>query len=380
MAPRFLKIFFATMGLGLMAVAALDWAVDPYASFRWTDIKGFNDQKKLKRGGGRVNKSVILDRFAFDTVFLGTSAAETGLDPNSPVLAGARAFNAGLPFASMAQIHGAAVYVAQHQKPRRVIIGLDFVVFSDRWGALADYADSAFAGQSLLPIYAQRLLSGQAAADSLAVVAASVRGKRSPFGKHGGYDPAAAKLPDDVRKQFTASLDSYLAPHAYGGYHYAPGHVEMLRDAVTRLRANGTQVLLFVTPVHALHMDMLETAGLLPQYDAWKRHMVTLVAELNQEPGTPVRLWDFSGTSSVTTEPVPEQPGARMRFYWDALHYSAATGDLILCRMLGCAAPLPRDFGVELTAATPPSHPIPGALAAFSPSLAHKASALRVNR
>ncbi|MBC7952388.1 MAG: hypothetical protein H7Z12_11300 [Rhodospirillaceae bacterium] len=379
-APRFLKIFFTTMGLGLMAVATLNWAVDPYASFRWNDIKGFNDQKKLKRGGGRVNKSVILGSFAFDTVFLGTSATETGLNPDSPVLNGTKTFNAGLPFADMTQIHGVASYVAAHQNPRRVIIGLDFVLFSDHWGAKADYADSAFSGRSLLPIYAQRLLSGQALADSASVVAASVRGKRSPFGKQGGYDPAAAKVPDDFRKQFAASLDSYLAAHAYGGYHYAPRHLALLGDAITRLRANGTEVLLFITPVHAVHLDMVEAVGLAPQYEAWTHELTTLVAALNQQPGAPVRLWDFAGFNSVTTEAVPEQPGGRMHGYWDALHYSATTGDLVLCRMLGCTAPVPDDFGVELTTQTQPPHRVSGALAAFSGALADKAKALRVNR
>lgn len=380
MAPRFLKIFFATIGLSLMAAAAVDWAVDPYASFHWDDITSFNDQKKLKRGGGRVNKSVILGSFAFDTVFLGTSAVETGLDPQSSVLNGARAFNAGLPFADMAQIHGAAVYVAEHQKPRRVIIGLDFVVFSDRWGAKADYAESAFAGQPLLPIYAQRLLSGQALADSVSVVAASWRGKRSPYGKHGGYDPAAAKMPADFRRQFAASLESYMAAHAYGNYRYAPRHVELLRDAVTRLRASGAEVVLFITPVHAVHQDMVETIGLLPQYEAWKRDLIRLMPTLNQGPGAPVRLWDFSGASSVTTEAIPEHPGGRMRGYWDALHYSAATGDLVLCRMLGCAAAVPEDFGVELTGDTPTPRRVRGALAAFSATLSDKAKALRAAR
>jgi hypothetical protein len=373
MMHRFLAIFFATVIGGLLFVATINFAVDPYSNFRWTDIAGLNGQKHLKAGGGRINKSVILARQDFDTVLLGTSTTETGFDPRSAAFQNANAYDAALPFSNIYEMTQVARYVAAHQTPKRVIIGLDFAAFGSARTGNGDYADSGFAGRSLGIIALQRLLSAQSLNDSIGTVRDSVRKRISPFSKYGNYDPGRANAPVDFHAQFVASLDAYLT--TYATFRYDRENLALLRDAVAELTQKGTQVVLFISPLHALHLDAIELAGLQPTYDAWKRDVTRLATDGG------IALWDFSYLNTVTLDPVP--PGkadGTMAWYWDAAHYKAATGDLIVCRMFGCPGlTIPSDFGIKLTVANidanllrQQSTPAP-ALADFSADLDRKA-------
>jgi len=82
-----------------------------------------------------------------------------------------------------------------------------------------------------------------------------------------------------------------------------------------------------------------------------------LAEDSAQHPDAPpIRLWDFSGYSSVTTEALPELGSrAEMGFYWDSSHFKDVVGDLVLDRLFGLSHPrrtVPPDFGVRLTPAT----------------------------
>jgi hypothetical protein len=378
---RFLKIFFATLIGGLTLVATLNITADPYAMFRETDVAGFNDQKRLKSANARTDKSIILKHRVFDTILLGTSTVETGLDPQSDVLASARAFNAALPFSNIEETASVLRYIARHQAPRHVIVGLDFAAFAMARRANEDYAQSGFSDRSLALIYLQRLFAAETLRDSMTTLRDSVRGKTSPFSKHGNYDPRATGAKIDFRAQFQSSLDAYLTSN-YASFRIKPETFDQLREATRDLRNQGVRVDWFISPLHALHLAMIETAGLEPAFEAWKRDVVSLADQIGG-----VTVWDFAYRNSITMDPVPGTSPGAMEWYWDAAHYNAHAGDLILCRITSCTTrPLPEDFGMTLdrgnidaALATQRSHGQPH-LSDFSPALDRTARALAQNR
>jgi len=70
----------------------------------------------------------------------------------------------------------------------------------------------------------------------------------------------------------------------------------------------------------------------------------------------PIRLIDFSGYSSITTETLPVV-GSRdeMRFYWDSSHFKEIVGDYVLDRLFDVdskARLVPSDLGMDLTSDT----------------------------
>lgn len=124
----------------------------------------------------------------------------------------------------------------------------------------------------------------------------------------------------------------------------------MLRQAY----ASGTDVQLYVTPLHAAVRRLLNEIGLGNRYEFWLKELVLInekEAARAKRPAYP--LWDFSLPNTITREPIP-LPGdlTPMRWYWDYSHYRKETGDLILDRIFGYtdrSRHLPEDFGVRLT-------------------------------
>ena len=64
--------------------------------------------------------------------------------------------------------------------------------------------------------------------------------------------------------------------------------------------------------------------------------------------GGTVEVWDFSGLSTETLEPIPDRLDrrTRMKYYWEAGHFKKELGDQIIGRVLG----EPLNFGVKLDA------------------------------
>ncbi|CUW38119.1 conserved exported protein of unknown function [Magnetospirillum sp. XM-1] len=342
------RFLFTLLG-GVVAVlalgAAFNFIVDPYASFRWGDIKGFNDQKTLRRDGGRVNKALILGHTKFDVLFYGTSRGEMGFDPQSPALGGAFAFNASLSDSNMAELARAAQYAARHQSPRLVVVGLDLMMFGERTATSGDFERSGFAGASPWPVYVRRLLALQAFDDSGWVLFSSIKRMRQSFAKDGSYDIGARKKSFDHRAEMGSVLRAQLAPattdKTYAGFHYAPERMEDLKHLLAAFDNGKTRVVLVVTPIHAKVLEAKAAAGLMPAWEQWKRDLAAMVATSRAE------LWDFSGYNQVTTEEIPRSPDQRMRWYWDGSHFTKAAGDLILERVL--TAKGDDSFGIRLT-------------------------------
>lgn len=355
--PYLRNFLFAFLGIG-GAIAVINITVDPYATFRWSDIPGFNDQKTLKRDGGRVNKAIILNHRPFDVLFFGSSQGEMGLNPASPVLGGMSAFNASLSNVNLHELKQAAAYAAQVQSPKLVVVALDWFTFSTSQVTFADFAQSGFSGAGHLPAYVKRTFGSLALHDSFSVVGKSWRHKPQVFNKLGFVDPSL-RGPFDHQSEFALTLRDYSTPdnpsksklqRSFPAFVYAPERVGELRDMLTPFMHKGAKVLLFVSPVHAQFMDALIASGRLEDFELWKRDVTAMAAAVQAERPGAMELWDFSGYNSVTTEDVPPSGGS-MRWYWDPVHFNAATGDLVLSRMLGRGA-VPPDFGQQLTPET----------------------------
>ena len=217
--------------------------------------------------------------------------------------------------------------------------------------------------------------------DLLGVVAQSRHHRRSRFSKYGSHDPSLDSA-DDARERFTADPrhNEAVARQFYGSFVYRPDRVDLLRQDVEAFAAQGSEVVLFISPIYAWQIEEVDAAGLMPAFEQWKRDLVAMVEAFNRTSRIWVRLWDFSGYNSVTTEAVPAS--GPMRWYWEPSHYTSAAGNLVLGRVLGQPEGVPTDFGVELTpanietviAATRAGHQ---AYLARFPSEANPAAALR---
>lgn len=131
----------------------------------------------------------------------------------------------------------------------------------------------------------------------------------------------------------------------------------MLRQAYR----DGTDMRLFAPPLHPSVRTLMLELRLDGRYQFWMKQLVSINEEEARLAGRPVfPLWDFSGPSTITSEPVPAPSDpALMRWFFDVSHHRKAAGDLILDRVLGHQEPgrtVPSDFGVRLTGETVDVH------------------------
>jgi hypothetical protein len=128
-----------------------------------------------------------------------------------------------------------------------------------------------------------------------------------------------------------------------------------------RAYAEGTDLRMFVTPVHAVVRVLQQGLGIGERYEFWLKELVRINKEEVALAGKPpLPPWDFSGPSTITREPIPAAADLTpMRWFWEHSHYRKVTGDLVLDRALGHSEreqPLPADFGVRLTGTNIDAH------------------------
>jgi hypothetical protein len=127
-----------------------------------------------------------------------------------------------------------------------------------------------------------------------------------------------------------------------------------VRFMLRRAHAEGTDLRLFTTPVHAGFLQLFQALGLYERYEFWLKEIVRINAEEAARANhQPFPLWHFGDVNQVTSESIPTDM-TPMTYFWDHSHYRQAAGDLILDRVFAYRSPtraIPDDFGVNLTAA-----------------------------
>jgi hypothetical protein len=104
-----------------------------------------------------------------------------------------------------------------------------------------------------------------------------------------------------------------------------------------------------IIPTYVDQMETRRQTGIGPAFDTWKRRVVEIADGAAHVQGH-VTLWDFGGFSRYTTEQLPDQGdrATRLEWFWEAIHFQPALGDLVVERLMGKG---PDDFGTKLTQA-----------------------------
>ena len=363
---RFLAWTAAISAGAAVACMALVAAVDPYRLYRLYERPGFNQvktqperyQKEIKLSGARASRA--------DLFIVGNSRAEIGLDPDFPPLAanGMAPYNLALA--------GTRIQVAREQleqlgatgqHPRRLIVGAEFLDFpiDPEAPQLAAPATVVRSPAAELAWRFDALFSVDSVLDALKTVR-SQRNPNAPSMSARGFNPLR-EYRDMAREE------GYYALFRQRAQDYAARFKKAPRGLVTRASGSakefdqlqavlalgvhdGATIDVVIYPYHAQIMALLEEAGMAPMFEQWKTLLATQVDTLRAaHPQARITLWDFSGYAPYQCEPIPAKGDrkAQTRWYWEAGHFKAELGNIMLARMLGDGAE--SGFGVRLTAA-----------------------------
>lgn len=353
---RFLRIFWACFLAGVGMVFAFNAAVDPFDIHRRIVRDGWNRIKADP--GSRISKAVAVTRDPYDAVILGSSRAEVGFDPRHPGWGADRVYNLSLAGTNMAEVYPVFECARRHNRLRRVLLAVDFLMFSDRRGTSGDFEASRFnPARTRMESFWQENLSLFAVQRSLATLRANRKG--APTGYVSGHNPLEGPFGRKVarmghRALFEEALvQNFLTnPETYGAFRYGPDRVELVRRIVDECRGAGIDLRIVIPPAHVWDLETIRALGLWPAFRRWKGDLVA-AARTGDEGGS-VPVWDFTGYQGMVAEDVPAAGDTRtaMRWFWESSHFKSGLGDRVLDRVLGYQggarySPL---FGNDLTA------------------------------
>jgi hypothetical protein len=278
---------------------------------------------------------------------------------NHPAYDSDRVYNLGLEGTSLPELDAALDLALRKNHLKRVIFGVDFLLFSDMRAARPDFDNSRFNPQlNVFEYHARNLFDWDATVRSWSLVE-RLKHHRPAQAAERGFVPRSIPPRLSQRTVFARRIhDFFINPETYGAYHYSPERVTQLHAMIRRCRASGVDLAIFIPPVHALQLETIRVAGLWPTFEQWKRDAAQAVAE---ETGDhPIPLWDFTGFKDRVAENVPPagDKTTRMKWYIDSSHFTPALGGLVLDRMFPSAAPdnNATDLGVALTPANVEGH------------------------
>lgn len=366
---HFLRTWFFASIVFAVAIAGFNYTVDPYQLFGMPHIVGFNATKPAVDTQERLIKAYDVLRAKPNTVILGTSRVDLGLDEQHPAWPAQNlpVYNLGLvgggPYTSFRYLQH---LMAQHE-PTLVVLGLDFEFFLTV--PMAEHpTDPAF--ESRLAItregninmdqrwqrtrdFFQASLSLDALNDSATTLTTNFSSDSLAL--------STGNVPDASYRHIIAAMGSYgiFAMRNVNSFHLYPGRqtnqvvMTDVRAILDLCKSHNIPVILFINPVHADMLEVLDLLGYWQAFEKWKRELVALTTEYSGANGlSRVPLWDFTAYDSYSTE-IVSMDRHLMRFFWDPSHYTRALGDVIIRRLFGRGD---EHFGALLAADNIESH------------------------
>lgn len=338
------------------AVAALNYQVDPYLIHQWDTPhlqRMLPGREKLSPWG----KTYALARFKPQVLYAGNSRTELGLPVEPAWFGGQRVFNAGLSGASFGDAAAMVRHAAAVGPLETVVWGIDAPSFSMEIGN-TDFDRELVATDRHYLL--RRLMVNLKRALSVDMTLDSIRVLRGTFGQVclsslsllGQRDGRCVRDRIDSLGGTAAAMVPRVRDYSRGSGPTQDAMQELDRVS-TALCRSGTRLRLYINPTHAMTSDVLYWGGKWPALESWQAQL-TALAESRRRQGCDVRVFDFSGFNSITTEAPPQRSGRpEMTYFWEASHYRENVGRMILARMFGAAD---ASFGVELTPASLPPH------------------------
>ncbi|KOR35601.1 MULTISPECIES: hypothetical protein [Planktothricoides] len=342
-------ILFVCLLSQILAIVSFNVIVDPYVVFNSPKIVGFNKVKKETHSHARLFKAMEAIRVRPQTVFLGFSRTEFGLDPAHPAFRDRQpAYNLALPGANMYEARryfDHAIYL--NPDLNLVVIGVDFMMFTTFDEIKPDFKEERLETKNIVATdLLDVLFSLDAVFGSLKTIKANILSPNDV----GFYYPNGLREPEFFKKhifggisnqgRFKKFLQEDLASLRKSMNNYQPiistAYLNDLKKVVEICREKNIKIKLFISPVHVSLWESRRLLNVWPSFEEWKRELVKIAP-----------VWDFSGYNSITTEPIGQED---MKNYIDPSHYTKEVGDLILNRMFDVnQETVPQDFGVLVT-------------------------------
>ncbi len=326
-ASRRLAVLLSTLAVTLVSIAGVNALVDPFGVFTMFGVDGLRAYESKR--GSRTAKAADLARGGFGVVFFGSSRTETGFDPRLEFIPDQPGYNAALAGTSMWEMGHVFRHATAHNPARTAVFALDFFMFAEGRGDFDDFLSSGFNPDRDKAAHTLDLLLSQRA---IAATAASIRSALS--GTASNYDDAGFRAGGMVETSRTSIEISRARIRGFrngifADYIFDERAFDEFAGIVDACTRDERTTIILIPPIHALHLELIRDAGLWDEFQGFKRRLASLASA--PQRGGAVRVYDFTGYSRFTTEPLPlDDPDRPMRWHWETSHFRAELGEMAL--------------------------------------------------
>ncbi len=358
---RFMTVFAAAAGALVLTLGIAGYVVDPYQMHSSAEHARAHPGSPMDQYSA-WGKTYAIWKLRPSTVYLGSSRVEIGLPVKHAAFGDAVVFNAGLSGGTLDDSEAMARHALAVAPVDTVVLGLDFWAFKSA-GGNPDFDRTLVAsdvpyGLQRFALDATKSLSSDVVTESFQTLTGrNDRICKAAVANFGQRDPACTAdviaRGGGTRRTFERDVSGYRASPWEANAGNAGQAMPLFEDLLDRLCTRSVRTRLFIQPMHALNLQAYHQRGGGPDIDDWKIRVTDATARRHAR-GCDVRLFDFSGYNSITTDPVPHVSGREtLQHYWEGSHYREEVGRLMLDRMFDVRVEdVPPDFGRELTPAT----------------------------
>lgn len=370
----YLRWMLGTLAAVVLLVGAFNVVMDPLNVFASPRMAGLNAVKPHLDHHRELTRWRIASKHCANAVILGNSRSEIGLDPEHPAFAalGLSAVNLAVPGTDATNAYRQLLWLqAIGCMPKVVLLGVEFFDFLGAAPAkglptvatdLPPRTDAAF--------YAEVVFSISGLGDSLNTLGLQ-RARYPATLTDRGFNPLRNYVAE-VTQSGHYTLFRQRALENAKNWSRKPRHIRpagggssedaaAVQGILELASAAGSKVHLVIYPYHAQIRLMLLQMGLNDLFGAWKTDIVQAATRTRNGPHASkanIVLWDFSGITADTLEPIPPAGDRKtqLKNFWEAGHFKKELGDKLLARVLeqGTGAQ-DTGFGVQLDATLLPA-------------------------
>jgi hypothetical protein len=333
----------------LIFIIGFNALVDPDGRTDLVTLVGLNSVKTEPQRNSRVAEALAIKNCNYNYLLFGSSRANVGLNPDYAGFEGRPTFNAAANSANIIEISRIAEYAAEQQQPEAMIFGLDYIAFHHGREYSLDFYESRYALSPSFRGLIKHLFSRDTFFNSVRTLGKNLRGSINTCADNG-----RERFRDDLTSH-RAAFNKTLKRTAtwFSIYSYDPNRTKRFGQLLHTLTSQDIPVYLYISPFHALNLEVLEELNVLQDFIRWKQDLAKEINALNSRlpAARHITLWDFSGYNSITTEAVPLEDGIPMQWYFESSHYQPNVGDTVLDVILSkkkADNEAPEDFGTPL--------------------------------
>lgn len=359
---KYTWIFVLLVALIASLLSAVNYVIDPYMLFQSVRVPHFNDKKPTAAGRSRLYKPYNVISIRPQTIIVGNSRPEMGLDPKStcwPPESGI-VYNMTFPgLGPYAQVR-ALFHAVEVGEVKNILLGVDFADFLDErsktktvyWPKQnSDFFDRLLVDElfqenkgywlSKIKDFTTALFSLNALNDSIYTLLSqtSNSSNRTYLGFNTSRDYYEIIRYEGVWvlfEQAKMKLEKRFSKTGLSIFDSKQWSVELeaIKRAVQLSVEKNIQLTIFINPYHYTYLETIHKTGYWSAFEHFKKSLKNI---MNQYGKGKVKLWDFALYSKYTVSPVPRKniDTVPFQWFWEPAHYKAELGDVMLADIFG---------------------------------------------